>query len=173
MTSETLPSETLCRSELLVPLTQPPWVAGLIFIMLVTASFAFVISALSLGLAPWVASLLGVIPILVHYVGPRRRQKAFEGRVLVISSEKPWQLAFYSEVSGLTDSIEVIVTQRWHHLFGLSLGLKFHHRPHNISKTTLAVVWRQCTHATVFREVALQANRQIEDAHRHSKGDSA
>ena len=173
MTSETLPSETLCRSELLVPLTQPPWVAGLIFIMLVTASFAFVISALSVGLAPWVASLLGVIPILVHYIGPRRRQKAFEGRVLVISSEKPWQLAFYSEVSGLTDSIEVIVTQRWHHFFGLSLGLKFQHRPHNMSKTALAVVWRQCTHPSVFREIALQANRQIEGAHRHSKGDSA
>jgi hypothetical protein len=144
----------------------------LIFIMLVTAILAFVISALWVGLAPWAAFLSGVIPILVHYVGSHRRQKAFEGRVLVVSSEKPWQLAFYSEVSGLTDSIEVIVTQRWHHHFGLSLGLKFHHRPHNMSKTALAVVWRQCTHATVFREVALQATRQIEGAHRHSKGDS-
>ena len=141
--------------------------------LLLTASLAFFISALWVGLEPWAASLLGAIPILVHYVGLRRGQNDFEGRVLVISSEKPWQLAFYSEDAGLTDSIEVIVTQRWHHLFGLSLGLKFHHRPHNISKTTLAVVWRQCTHATVFREVALQANRQIEDAHRHSKGDSA
>jgi hypothetical protein len=141
--------------------------------MLATASLAFVISALWVGMAPWMASLFGVIPILVHYIGSHRRQKAFEGRVLVISSDKPWQLAFYSEVSGLTDSIEVIVTQRWHHLFGLSLGLKFHYRPHNMSKTALAVVWRQCTHPTIFREVALQANRQIEGAHRHSKGDSA
>jgi hypothetical protein len=148
-------------------------VAGFIFLMLATASLAFVISTLWVGLSSWVASLFGVIPILVHYIGSRRRQKVFEGRVLVISSEKPWQLAFYSEVSGLTDSIEVIVTQRWHHLFGLSLGLKFHHRPHNMSKTALAVVWKQCTHATIFREVALQANRQIEGAHRHSKGDSA
>jgi len=141
--------------------------------MLVTASLAFVISALWIGLAPWAAFLLAAIPILVHSVGLHRRQKDFEGRVLVISSEKPWQLAFYSEVSGLTDSIEVIVTQRWHHLFGLSLGLKFHYCPHNMSKTALAVVWRQCTHPTVFREVALQATRQIEGAHRHSKGDSA
>ena len=141
--------------------------------MLMTASLAFFISALWVGLAPWIASFLRVIPILVHFLGPHRRQKAFEGRVLVISSEKPWQLAFYSEVSGLTDSIEVIVTQRWHHFFGLSLGLKFQHRPHNMSKTALAVVWRQCTHPSVFREIALQANRQIEGAHRHSKGDSA
>jgi hypothetical protein len=148
-------------------------VAGLIFFMLMTASLAFFISALWVGLEPWAASLLGVIPILVHHIGPHRRQKFFERRVLVISSEKPWQLAFYSEVSGLTDSIEVIVTQRWHHFFGLSLGLKFQHRPHNMSKTALAVVWRQCTHPTTFREVALQANRQIEGAHRHSKGDSA
>ena len=81
--------------------------------MLMSASLVLFISALWVGLAWWIASLFGVIPILVHYVGPRRRQKAFEGRVLVISSEKPWQLAFYSEVSGLTDSIEVIVTQRW------------------------------------------------------------
>jgi type IV secretory pathway TrbD component len=148
-------------------------VAGLVFLMLVTSSLAFVSSALWLGLAPWFAFLFGVIPFLVHYVALRPRQKAFEGRVLVISPEKPWQLAFYSEVSGLTDSIEVIVTQHWYHLFGLSLGLKFHHRPHNMSKTALVVVWRQCTHATVFREVALQATRQIEGAHRHSKGDSA
>jgi hypothetical protein len=154
-------------------LTQPRWVEGLIFLLLLTASLAFFSSALWVGLEPWAASLLGAIPILVHYVGPHRGQKAFEGRVLVISSEKPWQLAFYSEVSGLTDSIEVIVTQRWHHFFGLSLGLKFQHRPHNMSKTALAVVWRQCTHPTIFREVALQANRQIEGAHRHSKGDSA
>lgn len=173
MTSETLPSETLLRSDLVVSLTQPRWVAGLIFLMLMSASLVLFISALWVGLAWWIASLFGVIPILVHYVGLRRRQKAFEGRVLVISSEKPWQLAFYSEVSGLTDSIEVIVTQRWYHFFGLSLGLKFHHRPHNMSKTVLAVVWRQCTHPTIFREVALQANRQIEGAHRHSKGDSA
>jgi hypothetical protein len=148
-------------------------VAGLIFMLLLTASLAFFISALWVGLEPWAASLLGAIPILVHYVGLRRGQNDFEGRVLVISSEKPWQLAFYSEDAGLTDSIEVIVTQRWHHLFGLSLGLKFHYRPHNMPKTALAVVWRQCTHATVFREVALQATRQIEGAHRHSKGDSA
>jgi hypothetical protein len=148
-------------------------VAGLVFLLLLTSSLTFIISALWVGLAPWAATLSGAIPILVHYVGLRRRQKAFEGRVLVISSEKPWQLAFYSEDSGLTDSIEVIVTQRWHHLFGLSLGLKFHYRPHNMSKTALAVVWRQCTHPTIFREVALQANRQIEGAHRHSKGDSA
>lgn len=141
--------------------------------MLVTASLALVISALSVGLASWAASLFGVIPILVHYLGSRRNKKVLEGRVIVISSEKPWQVAFYSEVSGLTDSIEVIVTQRWHHFFGLSLGLKFQHRPHNMSKTALAVVWRQCTHPSVFREIALQANRQIEGAHRHSKGDSA
>jgi len=167
-----LTSET-SRQEVLVPLTQPRWVAGLVFMLLSTASLAFVSSALWVGLAPWIAYPFGAIPILVHYIGRRRRQKDLQGRVLVISAEKPWQLAFFSEVSGLTDRIEVIVVQRWHHLFGLSLGLKFHHRPHNISKTTLAVVWRSCTSATVFREVALQSARQIEGADRQSKGDAA
>lgn len=141
--------------------------------LLATASLAFVISALWVGLEPWIAYPFGAIPILVHYIGRLRRQKDLQGRVLIISSDKSWQLAFFSEVSGLTDRIEVIVVQRWHHLFGLSLGLKFHHRPHNISKTTLAVVWRPCTSATVFREVALESARQIEGADRHSKGDSA
>jgi hypothetical protein len=69
-------------------------VAGLIFMLLLMASLAFFISALWVGFEPWTASILGAIPILVHYVGLRCRQNAFEGRVLVISSEKPWQLAF-------------------------------------------------------------------------------
>ena len=141
--------------------------------MLVTAVLAFVISALWVGLAPWAAFLSGVIPILVHYVGSHRRQKAFEGRVLVVSSEKPWQLAFYSEVSGLTDSIEVIVNQRWHHLFGISLGLKLQNCPHNLPKTLTMVVWRQCVSTSVFHGVALQSARQIDSATHQTKGDAA
>lgn len=141
--------------------------------LLMTAFLAVVISAFWVGLEPWAAYPLGAIPILVHCLVQWRRQKDLLGRVLVISSENPWQLAFFSEVSGLTDRIEVNVTQYWHHFFGLSLGLKLDDRPHNMSRTYLMVVWRQSLSAAVFREVALAAARRIEGADRHSKGDAA
>lgn len=167
MTSET------SRPVLLVPLTQPRWVAGLVFVLLSLASLALVTSALWVSVEPWIAYPLGVIPFLVHAFGQRSNINGLGGRVLVIRSDQSWHLAFFSEVTGLTDSKEVIVIQRWHHLFGLSLGLKFHYRPHNRTKTFFAVVWKQCTNAAVYREVALQAARQLEGAHCDSKGDSA
>jgi hypothetical protein len=139
--------------------------------LLSVACLAFVISALWVGLEPWIAYPLGLIPFLVHRFGQRYRFKGLEDRVLVIRSDQTWHLAFFSEVTGLTDSIEVIVIQRWHHLFGLSLGLKFHYRPHNRTKTFLAVVWRQSMSAAVYREVALEAARQLEGAYCDSKGD--
>ena len=158
---------------LFVPLTQPRWVAGLVFVLLSVACLALVISALWAGVAPWIAYPLGIAPFLVHGFEQRGRVNGLGDRVLVVRSDQSWHLAFFSEVTGLTDSIEVIVTKRWHHLFGLSLGLKFHDRPHNRTKTFLAVVWRQCTNAAVYREVALLAARQLEGAHCESKGDAA
>ena len=116
---------------------------------------------------------IGGNPLFGAWVWTEEQNQRFGGRVLVIRSDQSWHLAFFSEVTGLTDSIEVIVIQRWHHLFGLSLGLKFHYRPHNRTKTFFAVVWKQCTNAAVYREVALQAARQLEGAHCDSKGDLA
>ncbi|MDN3987110.1 hypothetical protein [Zwartia vadi] len=103
----------------------------------------------------------------------RRRQKTLEGRVLVIWPDRPWQLALFSEKTGLTDSIEVVVKKRWHHIFGLSLGLKLHKYPHNTSQTLIMVVWRQCLSSAMFRELALQSARQLDAAGYRSKGDVA
>lgn len=131
------------------------------------------VSALWAEWTPWVAVSLAFIPFVVHFVGQRRNQHALKGRVLVVWPDKSWQLAFFSEVAGLTDSIEVIVCQRWHHLFGLSLSLKLQNCPHNMSETLIAVVWRQCVSVSDFHEVALQSARQIDGAGRQPKGDAA
>lgn len=93
--------------------------------------------------------------------------------MLVIWPDRPWQLALFSEKTGLTDSIEVVVKKRWHHIFGLSLGLKLHKCPHNTSQTLMMVVWRQCLSSVMFRELALQSARQLEAAGFRSKGDAA
>jgi hypothetical protein len=132
-----------------------------------------VISAIWLGWSGWVAVPLAIIPFLVNYFWRWRDQRKFQDRVLVVWSDRSWQLAFFSEVTGLTDSIEVIVIQRWHHLFGLSLSLKLKNCPHNISKTLMMVVWRQCVSTSVFHQVALQSARQVDRAGRQTKGDAA
>lgn len=154
-------------------MTPPRWVMGLTFVLLSLGACALLISGLWAGWSPWIAVTLATIPFLVHFLGRWRNQPSLKGRVLVIFPDKPWQLAFFSEVAGLTDSIEVIVSQRWHHLFGISLGLKLHNCPHNISKTFTMVVWRQCVSTAVFHEVALQSARQIDGAARQTKGDAA
>lgn len=156
-----------------MPLTPPRWVAALTFMLLLSGACALVVSALWAGWSPWVAIALALIPLLVHFIGRLRSQTRLRGRVLVVLPDKPWRLAFFSEVTGLTDSIEVIVSQRWQHLFGISLGLKLQNCPHNISKTVTMVVWRQCVSTSVFHQVALQSARQIDDVARLTKGDAA
>lgn len=158
---------------MLVPLTQPRWVVELTFVLLSMASLALMTSALWAGLDGWFAVPLAIFPFLVHFIERRRHPKRLRGRVLVVYPHQPWQLAFFSEVTGLTDSIEVIVSQRWHHFFGISLGLKLQNCPHNTKKTVMIVVWRQCVSASVLREVAMGATRQIDGAGRHTKGDAA
>lgn len=159
-------------TEHIVPLIQPRWVTGLRIALLCIASLAIFFSAAALGATFWLACLLSTIPVLVHAIGSRH-QKKMAGRVLVISVDNLWQLAFFSEINGLTDRIEVIVNKRWQHIFGLSLGLKLQKCPHNQSKTLMMVVWRQCLSSAVFREVALQSARQVEVAEFRSKGDAA
>lgn len=154
-------------------MTPPRWVMGLTFVLLSLGACALLISGLWAGWSLWIALTLAIIPFLVHFLGRWRNQPSLKGRVLVIFPDKPWQVAFFSEVAGLTDSIEVIVSQRWHHLFGISLGLKLQNCPHNISKTFTMVVWRQCVSTSVFHEVALQSARQIDGAARQTKGDAA
>jgi hypothetical protein len=159
--------------ELLVPLTPPRWVAAFSFVLLSLGACALVISARWAGMSPWLAITLAPIPFLVHFIGRWHNQTSLRGRVLVVSPDKPWQLAFFSEVAGLTDSLEVIVSQRWQHLFGITLGLKLQHCPHNMSKTVTMMVWRECVSTSVFHEVALQSARQIDDVARQTKGDAA
>lgn len=156
-----------------MPLTPPRWVAAFTFVLLSLGACALVTSALWAGWSPWVAIILACVPFLVHFIGRWHNQTNLRGRVLVVFPDKPWQLAFFSEVAGLTDSIEVIVIQRWQHLFGISLGLKLQHCPHNMSRIVTMVVWRQCVSMSVFHEVALQSARQIDSAARQTKGDAA
>ncbi len=156
-----------------MPLTPPRWVAAFTFVLLSLGACALVTSALWAGWSPWVAIILACVPFLVHFIGRWHNQTNLRGRVLVVFPDKPWQLAFFSEVAGLTDSIEVIVSQRWQHLFGISLDLKLQHCPHNMSRTVTMVVWRQCVSMSVFHEVALQSARQIDSAARQTKGDAA
>lgn len=124
------------------------------------------------GGSPWLVLLVAISPILVHFLGQRLKPN-LKGRVLVVYPDQPWKLAFFSEETGLTDSIEVIVNKRWHHFFGLSLGLKLQKRPHNMPRSIMTVVWRQCLSAGVFREVAMQAARQVDGVGQYSKGDAA
>jgi hypothetical protein len=159
--------------ELLVPLTPPRWVAVLTYVLLSLGACALVVSALWAEWSPWVAIALATIPFLVHFFGQWHNQTCYKGRLLVVLPDKPWQLAFFSEVAGLTDSIEVIVIQRWQHLFGITLGLKLQNCPHNMSKTFMMVVWRQCVSTSVFHQVALQSARQVDCAGRQTKGDAA
>lgn len=156
-----------------MPLTPPRWVAAFTFVLLSLGACALVTSALWAGWSPWVAIILACIPFLVHFIWRWHNQTNLKGRVLVVFPDKPWQLAFFSEVAGLTDSIEVIVSQRWQHIFGISLGLKLQHCPHHMSRIVTMVVWRQCVSASVFHEVALQSARQIDSAARQTKGDAA
>ncbi len=160
-------------SGLLVPLTQPGWVAVFRFVLLSVAAWAFVTSALWMEWNVWLAYSLATIPFLVHFFGRLKDGKSTQDRILHVYSEKPWQLSFFSKDARLTDSIEVIVSQRWHHFFGLSLGLKLQNRPHNKSQTLIVVVWRQCLSPLAFHAVALEAARQLEGSGRHSKGDAA
>lgn len=156
-----------------MPLTPPRWVTFLTFVLLSLGACALVVSALWSEWSPWVAIALAAIPFLVHFFGQWHIQTRHRGRVLVVLADKPWQLAFFSEVAGLTDSIEVIVSQRWQHLFGITLGLKLQNCPHNMSKTITMVVWRQCVSTAVFHAVALQSARQVDDVARQTKGDAA
>lgn len=158
---------------MLVPLAQPPWVTGLSLFLLCLAAWALVSSALWVGLGAWLAYPLAIIPILVHFYGYRRARLRLKDRVLCISADKPWELAIYSKHAGLTDSIEVIVRQRWHHFFGLSLGLKLQNRPHNKTQTLIVMVWRQCLSPSAFHAVALEVARRVDGGTRHSKGDAA
>lgn len=160
-------------TQLLVPLTQPRWVAGASVALLCIAAWAIVMSALWIGLDTWLAYFLATIPFLVHFIERWSKKAQLKDRILVVYSDKPWQLAFFSTDTSLTDRIEVIVSQRWHHIFGLSLGLKFQNRPHNKTQTVIVVVWRQCLSPTAFHAVALEAARQLEGVGRHSKGDAA
>lgn len=125
-----------------------------------------------MGFSPWIAYPLAIIPILVHFY-ERNNRFLPKDRVLFISDDKPWELAIYSKHAGLTDRIEVIVRQRWHHFFGLSLGLKLQNCPHNKARTLIVMVWSQCLCPSTFHAVALGAARQIEGERHHSKGDAA
>jgi hypothetical protein len=154
-------------------LTPPRWVNGLSVVLLSCGACALVVSALWAGWRPWFAVILAALPFLVHFIERWLNQPSLKGRVLVVFTDKPWQLAFFSEVAGLTDRIEVIVNQRWHHLFGISLGLKLQNCPHNRSKTVTMVVWRQCVSTSVFHAVALQSARQMDGTGRQTKGDAA
>lgn len=140
--------------------------------LLAAASIAMTTSAFWSGWNPWLVLVVAIIPILVHFLSQRLKPN-LNGRVLVVYPDQPWELAFFSEETGLTDSIEVIVNKRWHHFFGLSLGLKLQKRPHNMPKSIMTVVWRQCLSAGVFREVAMEAARQVDGVGQHSKGDAA
>lgn len=160
-------------SGILVSLTRPRWVGWLIGTLLSIASLSLVTAAIWSGLSVWWSIPIGIIPFVVHIVGQLRTQAIIKGRILVILPSKPWQLSFFSEVSGLTDSIEVIVNKRWHHSLGISLGLKLQNHPHNKVQTITTVVWRHSLSSHVFREVALQAARQIELAGFNKKGDAA
>jgi hypothetical protein len=153
--------------------TPPRWVTALTFVLMSCGACALGVSALWAGWSPWVAVTLAATPFLVHLIGRWHHHPSLKGRMLVVFPDKPWRLALFSEVAGLTDSIEVIVNQRWHHLFGISLGLKLQNCPHNMSKTLTMVVWRQCVSTSVFHEVALQSARQIDGAARQTKGDTA
>lgn len=157
----------------LIPLTQPRWVSIFSILLLSFSASCLVISALWAGWSAWIAAPLAIIPFLINYFWYWRNQRNLQGRVLVVWSEQSWQLAFFSEVTGLTHSIEVIVVQRWHHLFGLSLSLKLQNCPHNMPKTFMMVVWRQCVSASVFHQVALHSARQVDRAGRQTKGDAA
>ena len=126
-----------------------------------------------MGLAGWIAYPLAIIPILVHFYERRNNGMILKGRVLLISRDKPWELAIFSKDAAVTDSIEVIVSRRWHHFLGLSLGLKLLNHPHNKSKTLIVMVWRQCLSPAAFHAVALEAARQLEGERSHSEGDAA
>jgi len=158
---------------LLVPLTRPRWVGWLIWALLGIATLAVVFSALAIGLALTWSLALGFSLIPIHFFIQRRVQGLSRGRLLVIAPNLPWSLSFFSNESGLTDSIEVIVRRQWHHFFGLSLGLKLQNRPHNQSQTATVVVWKHGVTQQVFREVALQVARQIDLAGLDSKKGAA
>ncbi|MDO9026071.1 hypothetical protein [Zwartia sp.] len=160
-------------SGLLVSLTRPRWVGWLVGILLCIASLSLVTATIWSGWGIAWAIPIAMVPFVVHWLGQRRTQAIIQGRILVIWPDKPWQLSFFSEVSGLTDSIEVIVNKRWHHFLGISLGLKLQNHPHNKVQTITTVVWRHGMSSHVYREVALQAARQIELAGFHNKGDAA
>lgn len=157
---------------LIVPLTQPTWVKVATLVLLIIAALALVISSLWLEWPAWLAVSLALIPFLVHFLGNWRGQQGLKGRVLVVLPDQAWQLAFFSEANGLTDRIEVTVKARWHHFFGLSLGLKLQHCPHNIPDTFVAVVWRTCMSESVFHQVALLSARQIGRRDWHTKGNA-
>lgn len=157
----------------LIPLTQPRWVTVLTLLLLSFSASCLVVSAFWVGWSAWIAFPLVIIPFSVNYFRRWRNQRNLQDRVLVVWPDQSWQLAFFSEVAGLTDSIEVIVIQRWHHFFGLSLSLKLQNSPHNMSKTFMMVVWRQCVSTSVFHQVALQSARQVDRAGRQTKGDAA
>ena len=141
--------------------------------MLCIASITLITSSLWSGLSVgWGLAFAG-IPFLIHFLEQRRAQAWVAGRVLVIWPDKPWQLSFFSIEHGLTDSIEVIVVQRWHHLFGLSLRLKLQNLPQHKRQSTTVVVWRHGLNKSIFRNIARQAASQIEFAGLESKGGAA
>ena len=146
---------------------------GLTLTLLSLGAIALVTSAFWVGLDAWYAIPCAAIPFLLYFFEQRHNQKILKGRILVVYPHQPWQLAFFSDATGLTDSIEVIVSRRWLHFFGMTLSLKLQNCPHNIKKTVMMVVWRQCVSSFVFRELALGASRQIDGAGRHTKGDAA
>jgi hypothetical protein len=157
----------------LIPLTEPRWVKVFTLSLLSFSATCLVISSLWAEWSVWITVSLAIFPFLINYFWRWRNQRPLQDRVLVVWPDRSWELAFFSEVAGLTDSIEVIVIQRWHHLFGLSLSLKLQNCPHNMSKTFMMVVWRQCVSTSVFHQVALQSARQVDCAGRQTKGDAA
>lgn len=160
-------------SGLLVSLARPRWVGFLILGLLGVASLALTLSAYWSGLSIWWQAVALLTPFVLYALDERRSKAILRGRVLVIRSNNSWQLAFFSEDSGLTDSIEVIVRRRWHHFFGISLSLKLQNHPHIKTQTITTVVWRHGLDPAIFHEVALQAARQCESTGLSQQGDAA
>lgn len=141
--------------------------------MLCLASLVLVTSAQWSGLGVGLSLVLGSLPFLLYFLEQRRAQALIAGRMLVIYPDKPWQLSLFAKDAGAIDNIEVIVIQRWHHLFGLSLHLKLQNCPRFKRQSTTVVVWKHGLSKENFRQVSLQAAQRLEFVGLASKGDAA
>lgn len=163
-----------------VPLSQPKWVAVLVWAALGAALSALAFSAKAWGVG-WGWLLTGAgLAVSVHGVQQHFQRRWLKDHTLAFEAPWAWQkqgsncfLNTFSQTDRLINHRPAALQQSWAHIFGLTLRLNLRNHPHYQSETVTLTVWRCQVSVQTYRCLNVWAAWQSEHSETYAKGGAA